>query len=61
MTENIGLLNNNTPYTYSVIVSGEYIIYAGENHTNITDKINVEHLCNTEDNFYHLLESQKFS
>lgn len=54
MTENIGLLNNNMPYTYSVIVSGEYIIYAGENHTNITDKINVEHLCNTEDNFYHL-------
>lgn len=54
MTQRIGLLNNNMPYTYSVTVSGEYVIYAGKNHTNITDKINVEHLCNAETNFYPL-------
>lgn len=54
MTERIGLLNNNMPYTYSVSASGEYVIYAGNNHKNITDKINVEHLCNAENNFYPL-------
>ena len=54
MTQEIGLLNSNMPYTYSVTVSGEYIIYAGKNHTNITDKIDVEHLCNVENNFYLL-------
>jgi len=54
MTQRIGLLNINMPYTFSVTVSGEYVIYAGKNHTNITDKINVECLCNTENNFYLL-------
>ncbi len=54
MTQKIGLLNINTPYNYSVTVSGEYVIYAGKSHTNITDKINVEHLCNAENNFYPL-------
>lgn len=54
MTERIGLLNINMSYTYSVTVSGEYVIYAGKNNANITDKINVEHLCNAENNFYLL-------
>ncbi len=54
VTQKIGLLNISMPYTYGVTVSGEYVIYAGKNHTNITDKINVEHLCNAENNFYPL-------
>lgn len=54
MTERIGLLNIDMSYTYSVTVSGEYVIYAGKNNANITDKINVEHLCNAENNFYLL-------
>jgi hypothetical protein len=34
-----------TEYTYAVDVSGEYVIYAGKNHKNITDEIVVEHVC----------------
>jgi hypothetical protein len=44
-THKIGTLNENTPYTYAVDVSGEYVIYAGKNHKNITDEIVVEHVC----------------
>jgi hypothetical protein len=52
MTHKIGSLNENTPYTYLVDVSGEYVIYAGKKHENITDEIVVEHLCNAADNLH---------
>lgn len=48
--QKIGSLNVNMPYNYSVAASGEYIIYAGKNHRNITDEIIVEHSCNAVDN-----------
>lgn len=51
-THKIGLLNDNIPYIYSVDVSGEYIVYAGKNHINITDEIMVEHLCDRTDDLH---------
>lgn len=53
-THKIGLLNDNMSYTYNVDVSGEYIVYAGKNHINITDEIVAEHLCNMTDELHPL-------
>lgn len=53
-THKIGLLNDDMPYAYKVDVSGEYIVYAGKNHINITDEIMVEHICNMTDDLHPL-------
>ncbi len=52
--QKIGLLNANMPYSYCAADSGEYIIFAGENQTNITEEVIIEHLCNNEDGLYPL-------
>lgn len=52
--QKIGSLNANTPYSYSAAVSGEYVIYAGKNQTNITSEVEIEYACNNGDDLYPL-------
>lgn len=52
--QKIGSLNANTPYSYSAAASGEYVIYAGKNQTNIIEEVVIEHSCSNGDDLYPL-------
>lgn len=55
LVQKIGTLDSTTPFSFPVSVSGEYVIYAGEKDTNITDKVIIEYLRDAEDSKDSLL------
>ncbi len=48
VVQQIGTLDSRTPFSFKVTVSGEYVIYAGTNGSNITNEVMVE--CSKEVN-----------
>ena len=48
VVQQIGTLDSSTPFSFKVAVSGEYVIYAGTNGSNITNEVMVE--CSKEAN-----------
>ena len=43
VVQQIGTLDSGTPFSFKVTVSGEYVIYAGTNGSNITNEVMVEY------------------